>query len=263
MNPSYPSLSSAEKAVHLNFYKTGLKNVYANYRLSRTLRTQISSKANSSISTAVQNALITRSDFQLLHRSSHDIRRIPLFLLVFVICGEFTPLVVLFMTGVVPTTCKIPKQVAKEREKIETRRKTSFRELDVGLPKEGGVAGKDGGVEDLSRKQLSHISSSLGLFSNWWPKALGLPLDSMLRRRVLQRKEYLEMDDTLITRDGGVSQMEIEEVRRACEERGIDVLGRNDEILKGTLRKWLEARGKTSIEKLLLTRPSVWAMKGS
>ncbi len=254
--PTQPKLTSPCK-IDLQFYKTGLKNVYANHILARPLR-------------SLPTSSLTRSNFQLLHRSSHDVRRIPLFLLVFIICGEFTPFVVLFLSGVVPNTCKIPSQISKEREKLELRRKNSFRNLDTNLPappKSSSSASEhekgNGKVEALNRHQLLHISNSLNLSSPLWPEALGLPPDSILRSRIRKRAEYLSTDDTLITRDGGVSQMEMEEVRRACEERGIDVLGRNDEILRGTLRKWMDARKTSSIEKLLLTRPSVWALKGS
>lgn len=172
------------------------------------------------------------------------------------------------MTGVVPGTCKIPRQVAKEREKIEARRKASFRELDVALPAPQPRSGekKDSASTDinaLSRQQLMHINRSLNLFSSLLPTQLGLPLDSMLKRKILTQFKYLETDDSLLLRDGSVSQLEMEEVRRACEERGIDVLERNDELLKDALRRWFEARKKSSIERLVLTRPSVWPTKGS
>lgn len=189
----------------------------------------------------------------MLVRSAYDLRRIPIFALVFVVCGEFTPLVVVFMGSVVPRTCQIPKQVLSTREKAEGRRKASFRELVV-PPPEG-----DEGVVGLKREQLLHIGRSLGLHSTWWPEGLGLPPDGLLRARVRKRVEYLEMDDRLIEKDGGVGEMEMEEVRLALEERGLDVLGKSDEQLKMLLRSWLWARKKRFVPTLFLTRPSVWA----
>ena len=62
------------------------------------------------------------------------------------------------------------------------------------------------------------------------------------------------MDDDLITKAGGVKDMEIEEVKMALVERGIDVLGKNDNHLRGDLNAWLKSKEKVPAEKLLLTR---------
>jgi len=239
---------------YLAFYKTGLKHVWANYKTARTLhRDIIDAKCGGSIQRAVHEGLLTRSDFQLLVRSRRDVKRIPLFALVFVVCGEFTPLVVLFMSSVVPGTCLIPKQVQRAREKAEGRRRVSFRELVTPPPTE------DVGVRGVRREQLVHVSRSLGLHSMWWPEGLGLPSDGMLRSSIGRRAEYLEMDDRLIGSDGGVAEMEMEEVKMALEERGLDLLGKNDQQLRGLLRAWLRAREEWPLMTLFLTRPSVWA----
>lgn len=76
----------------------------------------------------------------------------------------------------------------------------------------------------------------------------------LLKRRVRQAMEYLDMDDTLITRAGGVGEMSREEVKMACVERGINVVGINEEKLKEFLVSWLRSREKVGIERLLLTR---------
>ncbi|KAI9878675.1 MAG: hypothetical protein M1830_010823 [Pleopsidium flavum] len=247
---------------YLAFYKTGLKNIWHNYVASRNiLRTLIepkiggrliSTKPGGTLHRAVRSGLLTRSDFQLLIRTWHDLKRIPSFALVFIVCGEFTPLVVPFLGRVVPRTCQIPKQVRTVREKMEGRRKASFRELVVAPPTE------DVGVEGLKREQLLHISRSLGLHSSWWPEGFGLPPDGLLKARIRERAEYLDIDDHLIESDGGVGEMEMEELRMALEERGVDVLGKNDEQLKMLLRTWLWARVRRPVMTLFLTRPSVW-----
>ncbi|KAI9822316.1 MAG: hypothetical protein M1827_000034 [Pycnora praestabilis] len=261
-----PERAPSEKAVsfyfklgkgYLTFYKTGLRNVWANFQASRTLRKQINTAASGSVGTAVSSGLISRSDFQLLVRSWHDSKRIPPFALVFMVCGEFTPLVVLFMSGVVPRTCRIPKQILADREAVEVVRRASFRELVTDAPR----LEEEGQVGRLSREQLLHISRSLALYSRWWPEQLGIPTDGMLRRSIGKSLNYLEMDDELIERDGGVGQMEIEEVRMACVERGVDVLGKNDQQLRMLLRGWLWGKKRGPVTRLLLTRPSVWPKK--
>ena len=52
------------------------------------------------------------------------------------------------------------------------------------------------------------------------------------------------MDDFAIERDGGTKMLEKEEVRIACEERGIDVLGKEEGNLRADLKRWMEQRRK-------------------
>jgi hypothetical protein len=169
---------------------------------------------------------------------------------VVLICGEFTPLVVIAISSIVPWTCRIPSQIESDRRKLEERRAISFRNLTAEPPKEKGAAA-------LERMQLLHISWSLGLGSKAWDwlggQSPGLP-DWMLRGRVGRRVKYLEMDDTLIRECGGVGEMEGQEVRIACVERGVDVLGKSDEQLRMELDAWLKAAEKVPVERLLLTR---------
>lgn len=242
---TFPYLLALGKA-YLSFYKTGVKNIYTNYTTARPIQQTVNTKYNGSVSAAIAGGSLTRSDFQLLVRNWHDVKRVPIFALVFLVCGEMTPLVVIALSGIVPWTCRIPKQIDSDRRKLETRRSKSFRELTTEPPTEEGV-------EKLARPQLVHISSSLGLSSRMWDWVGGLP-DSLLRSRLSRRLDYLKMDDFLISRNGGVMAMDIEEVRMACVDRGIDVLGRPDAKLRADLSAWLRSREKFPVERLLLTR---------
>lgn len=79
--------------------------------------------------------------------------------------------------------------------------------------------------------------------------------------------EFVELDDAVIERDGGVEALDGEEVVMAAEMRGIDVLGRKEADLKMILEEWLQAR-KALAEKrkaatwLYLTRPAAWPRRG-
>lgn len=150
-----------------------------------------------------------------------------------------------------------PKHVQKIREKAEARRNLSFREGTLSSEDEATRRAPE--VDDLKGFQLVHIGRSLGLYPALFDRLLGGFPTAALRARVRRWKEYLEMDDVAIERDGGVGPMEMEEVRIAAEERGLDVLGKNDTQLKGVLKDWLAARKSQPVTKLLLTRPSVWA----
>jgi hypothetical protein len=244
--PFFPGYALALGKSYLNFYKTGVKNIYTNFRVSRHIQHIIDSQHASSLSSAVSSGALSRSDFQLLIRNWHDIKRVPIFALVFMICGEFTPLIVIALSNIVPWTCRIPKQVESDRRKLEQRRSTSFRNLTTEPPTEERV-------DKLRRPQLLHISWSLGLSSQMWDWVGGLPT-GLLRRKVTRRVHYLELDDGLIRDAGGVGEMNSEEVKMALVERGVDVLGKKDPQLKGDLNSWLKSREKVPAERLLLTR---------
>ncbi|KAJ5046560.1 uncharacterized protein L3040_003799 [Drepanopeziza brunnea f. sp. 'multigermtubi'] len=243
---------------YLSFYKTGVKNIYANHRACKPLYALLAAKHASSIPAAVRAHALSRSDFQLLCREKHDLRRVPLFALVLLVCGEFTPLVVLAITGIVPWTCRIPKQIDSDRQKLEERRRTSFRNLTHRMPVE-----KRGEAVTMNRMQLLHISWSLGLSSSAWDflggKLPGLPT-GVLRRKWVRRREYLDTDDMLLRRGGraALKELSVEELRMACVDRGVDVLGRPEEDLRRDLEAWLKCAERLSMERLVLTRPSVW-----
>jgi hypothetical protein len=250
----FPKYAFALGKAYVTFYKTGAKAIYSNFQSARPLQAELDNKYNGSLRAAIDDKFLNRGQFQLLTRSWFDIKRVPLFALLFAICGEFTPLVVVAVTSIVPYVCRIPKQIESDRKTLESRRGISFRNLTSDLPKNGQS------VKDLSRMQVLHVSWSLGLSSSVWDylggKLPGLPT-TLLRNKVDRRVKYLEMDDLLIKRDGGVDGMSQLELEIACVERGIDVVGRDETQLKSSLEAWLNARDVTSIETLLLTRYTI------
>lgn len=242
---------------YINFYKTGLKAIYQNRKAVKALRQKAPGLDASSLE-SIRKHGVDRHDIQLLRRYAFDLKRVPMFALVVAIFGEFTPLFVLAVTGVVPYTCRIPKQINGDREKLERRRKISFRNLTSPLP--AGVNEQNGKVVDgLGRMQLIHISWSLGLSSSAWDwlggQFPGLPTE-ILRSKVRSRVQYLEIDDALIRESEGVDGMTFDEAKVAAVERGIDIVGRNEDDVKSNLEAWLKAKEveNVSTERLLLTR---------
>jgi hypothetical protein len=246
----FPSYLFTIGKAYVAFYKTGVWNIWANFKAAQPIQQLVDDKYSSSLRAAVAAGALTRCDFQLLARNWHDIKRVPLFALMLMICGEFTPLVVLAVSNVVPWTCRIPKQIDADWNKLEERRAISFGNLATPPPTENGV-------EKLGRMELLHISWSLGLSSKMWDwlggKLPGLPT-YILRKRVAKRVAYLEMDDGLLKSGGGVKGLESEECKMACVERGIDVRGRLEKQIRADLEAWLRSREKAGVERLLLTR---------
>jgi hypothetical protein len=107
---------------YVGFYKTGVKNIWSNYKDYRGLQKRLGGTNIHDLVKYASTPSISRRDYQLYLRTRHDLKKLPPFALVFMICGEFTPLVILALgTSVVPYVCRIPKQVNKDLKKTLSR----------------------------------------------------------------------------------------------------------------------------------------------
>ncbi|KAK3487140.1 hypothetical protein B0T13DRAFT_442107 [Neurospora crassa] len=121
---------------YLTFYKTGLRQVFTNFKLLRAV-----GKGGEGPIARSENPLAdadcidgylrfrTRGSLLLYKRVKHDLNKLPIFGLLLLVCGEFTPFVVLAVPTIVPYTCRIPKQVDKILKRIEERRAAALDEL--------------------------------------------------------------------------------------------------------------------------------------
>jgi hypothetical protein len=82
------------------------------------------------------------------------------------------------------------------------------------------------------------VLRSLDLSGSMWDK-VGFVPPGMWQIKGRLRMAFLEGDDKNILEDGGPMDMEHEEVRIACAERGINVLGKGETELRGWLGDWL------------------------
>ncbi|KAM0333264.1 hypothetical protein ACHAQA_001925 [Verticillium albo-atrum] len=246
---------------YISFYKTGLKAVFANRRLLRetlAAKPEEDRQRPSVWTPTVVPASYTRADWLLLWRVRHDMFRVPLFGLVLLVCGEFTPLVVLMIDGVVPYTCRLPRQIAASMAKAEERRSASLEQFEAAYPQ--GVLSPDvprGAVQ-------AHVLRSLHIVGVMWDK-LGFIMPGLWQVKGNLRVAFLEGDDRLLMQDGRLSGLEPEEVRIACAERGIDVMGKGDGQLRQLLGDWLRltadedvADRRKRMTVLLTTRVDNW-----
>ncbi|KAI5361588.1 Putative LETM1, ribosome-binding domain-containing protein [Septoria linicola] len=269
-----------------SFYWVGIKAVWFNYKAAKLLKERYAKELGASgkdfrSERALQS--LTRSEFQLLERNNYDIGKLPFFGLLVALFGEWLPLIVPFIPGAVPGTCRIPKQIEGMRKKAEERRKTSFRQgveepqgaqimLEV-EPSEKPVEKTWPAIEEnyarqllaqLRDDQLLHLSSSLNLHSRLWDRLQIAPPSSLLRKAIARRLQYLTCDDRLLAGSPSAPKtLTTEEVHIACDERGIDVLGNREEVLRATLHYWLERQKKdegkgSAILKMLFRRPNAW-----
>jgi hypothetical protein len=222
---------------YLGFYKTGVKNVFHNRSL---LNSRISSLPQDDIRPSIfrpRNVprAFSRADWVLFWRVRHDTARIPVFALVLLICGEFTPLVAVFLEGIMPYTCRLPQKRAVTQARAEVRRSASLTNFERQCP--GGLAGDSMPAGQRKRAARAHILRGLDLIGRVWDRA-GIVPPGMWALKGQWRIAFLEGDDALLHRDG-VDVLSEEELQIACSQRGIDVLDRKKGELMKTLRTWL------------------------
>jgi hypothetical protein len=222
--------------------------------LAKTLR-QKKREAN----TEGNGEVLTRAEWQIIRRSKADMLRLPIFGALVLLLGEWLPLIVMYITPVIPEPCRIPSQNTRTVRKLEERRKAREKRLGMdaarllygtrkpGVPTSIDDVPAPNAVmpEDLERLHLFGLltlSSKLDAHSKIWDLLLLTPPKRVLRWGLRKRLEYLQKDDGLIMRDGGWQGLGKEEGIRACMERGIDVSGRSDKDLRGDLKAWFEKR---------------------
>ncbi|KAL4995685.1 hypothetical protein BDV10DRAFT_126162 [Aspergillus recurvatus] len=274
--PLDPSASVSEKAqrlvaygrAYLAFYKTGLKNVYHNYRTSLPIRRSLGIPSylptspppkffirSSSGNSKHVKTKTSRSTFQLLNRAAYDVRRMIPFALVLIICGEFTPLLVIaFGNAITPFTCRIPKQIDKYRAQRTDRKRAALGAY--AQASNGSVAAPEPGSKEeldllsaFASKEFTKEASAQDVLTACAVFGLtkshnspGLLVEPVYRKRLAKHAEYLAVDDKLIKNCGGVTEMDSAEVKIAVEERGGYGLmpGASAWEVERVERRWLE-----------------------
>ncbi|KAJ2956782.1 hypothetical protein NQ176_g11299 [Zarea fungicola] len=94
---------------------------------------------------------------------------------------------------------------------------------------------------------------------------LGFMPPGMWRVKGNLRMAFLEGDDKNLVEDGGPSGLETDELRIACMERGIDVLGKSESDMRMWLGDWLRLTAAEDLTErrrrmttLLMTRQEHW-----
>ncbi|KAM3505247.1 hypothetical protein MY11210_008050 [Beauveria gryllotalpidicola] len=245
---------------YLKFYKNGLKAVFANRRLLREklAQTPVDDRPSLWRPHAVPRSF-SRADWVLLWRVRHDLLRLPCFGLLFIVCGEFSPLVVMLVDGIVPYTCRIPRQLRAGAEQAEARRRLAFRQLEAAHPH--GVLGPNV-TRGVARR---HVLRSLHLSGAMWDRLGGVAPPGMWQVKGALRMAFLEGDDAKLVADGAPMGLEVDELRIACMERGIDVLGKSESEMRTWLGDWLRLTAAEDVTErrrrmttLLMTRQENW-----
>jgi hypothetical protein len=247
---------------YLTFYKTGVKNVRQTSKLARSLRAKAGPTGK-----VDYTAELTRAEWQIVRRSRKDMLRLPAFGLIFLVFGEWTPLLVRWITPIIPEPCRIPSQVERDLVKQENKRKDrqnvrqsqAMRLIRKDPPKPGSrpplpsdigtkqnqltaLSGSDS-LQHMNPKTSTHfelfvLSAQYDLHARPWDWIGVTPPKWLLQRNLAKKVEYLKKDDEMILRDGGWAALEKREVERACVERGIYILGKKEGEMRKALAEW-------------------------
>lgn len=214
---------------YLKFFRLGLKAIRVNYRHLRALR-------KPSVAGGCEPE--DRAALLLRQRTRHDLVRLPLFGLVILLTGEFSPLVVFLFPKLTPYTCRVPGLVDRLRARREERRRAAWDGLLVqrGAAEARALTG---------RGSDRHLARVFGVGGRGWDRVgLGVPFMTWRVDRVLGQ---IVRDDFLIRAGGGVAGLVNDELVLACEARGRDVRGKTADELRDWLATWVQ-RSTTSDE---------------
>ncbi|KAF9731280.1 hypothetical protein PMIN03_006993 [Paraphaeosphaeria minitans] len=237
---------------YITFYKQGISNVRATLKVAKALRTKASAQTRDK---EKWHTVLTRSEWQVVNRSGNDRLRLPAFAALLVVFGEWLPLLVVYLTPVVPEPCRIPSQLERSMKSMEKRRQERERRLAIdaarlvardrrpGVTTPRLIRPQTVGLEALDKADLYTLLSldvRFGVQPRVWDWLFLTPPKALLRWGLKRRIGYLQKDDEAIRRDGGFQALEAREVERACVERGIRVLGRKEAELRKELAGWFE-----------------------
>ncbi|KAJ7209544.1 hypothetical protein GGX14DRAFT_543130 [Mycena pura] len=217
--------STLHKAIQLaKFYFGGVKLVYTRSKIARDIKKRVKSGG----------APLERWEHRMLHTQSTDIKRLVPFVLIALILEEIIPLIVLYAPGMLPSTCILPSQ----RERI--REKATDKALAM-ITTHGQVLGS------LARAATSGEVSLNSLSGQDIPKAicaiLGLStsgIDYLRIRRIRRHLTFIEKDDTFLTQDG-IRGLSAQDIMQALHERGIITRGLDSTQQVQRLTRWLKS----------------------
>jgi len=212
----YPSKWDFKYLFHLGkaygkFYWAGIKNVYANYKTRQQIVKRLNGTPRDMAARyAGSPQRISYNEYELLGRSKRDLKKLIPFGLIFAICGEFTPLIIVALgSRVVPGTCVIPKQTVQDRKKILERESMYMKFMaDTWRQRLDIVAKEEKPSTTEMRPFLLPNAYRLGLtpFMNLSGLTSDLYWRLSLQRRLKKHSDEILSTAILVQREGGWSK---------------------------------------------------------
>ncbi|KAJ2804991.1 hypothetical protein H4R20_002275 [Coemansia guatemalensis] len=243
VDPTLPgqSLTLMKKIkAYLAFYKTGVKELWGNMKAVDGIDSRISA-----------GEIVSRAEFQIYLRNPADRLRVVPFGLLLIVLPEAIPLLLALFPGMCPSTCITYGAIVKMAAKRDAARQNLHVAALQRIEKAGLEPSDFGTAEDLARAagrgnsifQLEQLDAAnvrllcrfLGIGGVFSGLFVG-QLRSGLRRRL----DNIAIDDAMLAREQLVEQLELAELLRACQERGIPSTQLSEPQLRESLGKWVE-----------------------
>ncbi|KAG8900967.1 Superkiller protein 3, partial [Tulasnella sp. 403] len=212
------------------FYFRGLKLIAVHRRTVKDIQKRLSvAKAEG------RPARMTRWELNFIKTYNQDIIKLVPFLLIVLVIEEIIPLVVLYAPGILPSTCVLPSQLERIKNKSEETRKEAILAMQFALKRYNGTQQQDmaaRGVEALDSDLVEYLCKTFGL-PTWGPIMLA-------RRRLRRHLRYLEEDDTLLSEEGRGGRLSTMELKDALWDRGFVLDGVPSTDLRPKLSSWVE-----------------------
>lgn len=112
----------AQGRAYLKFFKTGLLNIWTMRKIAQDLEKK-EKENNPQLLSLPQ---ITRAEFQLLLRNEAALSKVVPFGIFIFIFAEMSPILLLFITSIVPEPCQLPSVQKKLEEKFNQRKFKGF-----------------------------------------------------------------------------------------------------------------------------------------
>ncbi|ODQ64958.1 hypothetical protein NADFUDRAFT_46768 [Nadsonia fulvescens var. elongata DSM 6958] len=208
-----------------DFYKRVRMRREREEKLADQVKAELSEHISGNISNVipvnvqVPLASLTRAEYNLILRTSHDIRKLPLFVLIFCIFFEFTPLVMRIFTSLNPQLCLTPGQTQREfasRSADIHALKSLSNKLYTGITLNKQLSRT---AYNLSKSETRQLARVLKVVSRSVPTVM-YP-DWILQDRIEAKFKQIKADDILIGLYGGVWNLNMHELNLACLDRGI------------------------------------------
>ena len=220
------------------FYWAGLKKIFSNFKEYQRFKSHLSTfqgqSATPSFGAVVAHSVlyqsptpITRRQFQLLYRGPSDFYKLIPFSLVFLVCGEFTPLVLPFLpTAILPGTCRRQQDRLAVTKKYTKRLRFARDQMRLFPPAPPQVAASNPSDLRLLRHSAAQEvlwgyavrSSPYSFLIPYFPKRWIPALDrSRLFRPYNDARHFrIVLDTILIMREGGFGKLSADEIVDYC-----------------------------------------------
>lgn len=255
------------------FYWKGVKQLYSNFKVMHRINRNLHGTfPDAAARYAAVPEKISYNDYEMMARTKRDMRKSIPFLLVFAICGEFTPLVIVALgSRVVPGTCVIPKQTLQDRKKTLERDETYMQEVARMLRK------SDGSFERIAsdRRTLVELhnliayQAGLTPFKTLPPIIGGLYWHFRTQKNLARHCDEILSAAALVQREGGWSKKSPQDMWEWGNKYGLyrlrqftqKALARNEdpvsEKMKVAMLPYFEAEVRSMLEEDFSSIPRV------